>query len=92
MAVGIAVFSFLLVGPFVLQTQQAYGKDAYGQGYDDGREDKVDGNRYNDYCSPSLNNDLGCGAYKVGYSVGWNAAGLLYGEQDNNRYYEDDDN
>ena len=60
--VVIVVFSFLLAVPFVLQTQQAYGKDAYGQGYDDGRGDRVDENRYNDYCSPSLNDDIGCGA------------------------------
>ena len=32
--VGIAVISFLLVSPFFLQTQKAYEKDAYGQGYD----------------------------------------------------------
>ena len=38
--VGIAIFSFMLIGPLVLQTQQAYGKDAYGQVYDEGREDK----------------------------------------------------
>jgi len=87
--VVIVVFSFLLAAPFVLQTQQAYGKDAYGQGYDDGRGDRVDENRYNDYCSPSLNDDIGCGAYKVGYAVGWNAAGALYGGQDNSRDYEE---
>jgi uncharacterized protein len=38
--VGIAVFSFMLIGPLVSQTQQAYGKDAYGQVYYEGREDK----------------------------------------------------
>jgi hypothetical protein len=31
--VGIAVVSFLLVSSFFLQTQKAYEKDAYGQGY-----------------------------------------------------------
>jgi hypothetical protein len=40
-------------------------------------------------CSPSLNDDIGCGAYKVGYAVGWNAAGALYGRQDNSRDYEE---
>ena len=40
--VVIVLFSFLLAAPFVLQSQQAYGKDAYGQGYDDGRGDRVD--------------------------------------------------
>jgi hypothetical protein len=91
LVVGIALVSFLLASPFFLQTQTAYGKDAYGQGYDDGREDRLDGKRYNDYCSPNRNDDFFCGAYKVGYSVGWNAAGLLYGGQDNSRYYEDED-
>ena len=32
--VGIAVVSFLLVSPFFSQTQNAYEKDAYEQGYD----------------------------------------------------------
>jgi mannitol-specific phosphotransferase system IIBC component len=31
--VRIAVLSFLLVSSFFLQTQKAYEKDAYGQGY-----------------------------------------------------------
>ena len=31
--VRIAVVSFLLVSSFFLQTQKAYEKDAYGQGY-----------------------------------------------------------
>jgi hypothetical protein len=51
----------------------------------------VDGKQYNDFCSADLNNDMGCATYKVGYSVGWNAAGLLYGGPDNSRYYDDDD-
>ena len=87
--VVIVVFSFLLAAPFVLQTQHGYGKEAQDVGYDDGREDRIDGNSYDDYCSPSLNDDIGCGAYKVGYSLGWNAAGLLYGGQDNSREYEE---
>ena len=32
--VGITIVSFLLASPFFLQTQNAYEKDAYGQGYD----------------------------------------------------------
>ena len=87
--VGITVFSFLLSAPFILQTQQAYGKEAHDVGYDDGREDRIDGNSYNDYCSTSLNDDIGCGAYKIRYAVGWNAAGALYGGQDNSRDYEE---
>lgn len=61
-------------------------------GYDDGREDRNNGKTYNDYCSPSLNNDLGCAAYKVGYSLGWNAAGALYGGQDNRNYEDSGEN
>ena len=79
--VGIALTSVILATPFLFLAQEAYGKDAYGVGYDDGREDRINGYSYNDYCSPSLDDDLGCAAYKVGYSVGWNAAGLLYGGQ-----------
>ena len=36
-----------------------------------------------------MNDDLGCAAYKAGYAIGWNAAGLLYGGQDNSRDYEE---
>ena len=32
--VGITIVPFLLASPFFLQTQNAYEKDAYGQGYD----------------------------------------------------------
>ena len=32
--VGITIISFLLASPFFLQPQNAYEKDAYGQGYD----------------------------------------------------------
>ena len=49
----------------------------HDKGYDNGREDRINGRSYNDYCSPSLNNVLGCAAYKLGYSIGWNAAGAL---------------
>jgi hypothetical protein len=43
----------------------------------------------------SSNPDLFCAAYKIGYFAGWNAAGLLYGNQQNNNndnYDNDDDN
>ena len=33
-AVGIAIVSLLLASPFFLQTQNAYERDVYGQGYD----------------------------------------------------------
>jgi hypothetical protein len=32
--IGITIVSFLLASPFFLQTQNAYEKDDYGQGYD----------------------------------------------------------
>ena len=32
--VGITIVSLLLASPFFLQTQKAYEKDIYGQGYD----------------------------------------------------------
>jgi hypothetical protein len=86
--IGIILASLLLASPFFLKTQELYGKEMHDEGYDDGREDRIDGRSYNDYCSPSLNDDLGCAAYKVGYSLGWNAAGALYGGQDNSRNYE----
>ncbi len=87
--IGIILASLLLASPFFLKIQEVYGQEMHDEGYDDGREDRINGRSYNDYCSPSLNNDLGCAAYKVGYSLGWNAAGSLYGGQDNSRDYED---
>jgi hypothetical protein len=79
----------LIISSFHFANTTSIRKRSSGVGYDDGREDRVDGNSYNDYCSPSLNDDIGCGAYKVRYSLGWNAAGLLYGGQDNSRDYEE---
>ena len=36
-----------------LQTHQ----DFYGQDYEKGRQDRIHGYSYNDYCSPSINDD-----------------------------------
>lgn len=78
--IGIAVFSLLLVSHFILQTQKAYGGgDGFWTGYQNGKDDRLHGYRYNDYCSPARNDDLYCAAYKVGYKAGWEAAGLIYG-------------
>ena len=61
--VVIVLFSFLLAAPFVLQSQQAYGKDAYGQGYaagalyggqDNSRDYEEPGEYYNDYDENSI--------------------------------------
>jgi hypothetical protein len=47
--VGIALTSVILVTHFLFLTQEAYGKDSYGVGYDDGRQDRINGNNYKDY-------------------------------------------
>ena len=40
--VGITIVSLLLVSPFFLQTQKAYGTDAYAQGNDKDDDDDDD--------------------------------------------------
>ena len=40
--VGITIVSLLLVSPFFLQTQKAYGTDAYAQGNDKDEDDDDD--------------------------------------------------
>jgi hypothetical protein len=56
----------------------------FDQGYSQGKNDKLSGNQYNDYCNPyngDTNPDSACATFKAGYAAGWAAAGLLYGGQ-----------
>ena len=63
-----------------MQTQKAYsGEDGFWTDYQNGKDDRNNEYSYDDYCSPARNDDLYCGAYKLGYRVGWQAAGLIYG-------------
>ena len=78
----------------MLQTQKVYGKDAYWTGYDDARDDYLEGNSKNPYCSPNVDDpspDAYCAWYKGGYESGWAAASLLYkyGENRDSAYSTD---
>lgn len=56
----------------------------FDQGYAQGRNDRLVGNSYNDYCDPHNNADNphgACATFKAGYAAGWTAAGLIYGNQ-----------
>jgi hypothetical protein len=56
----------------------------FDQGYAQGRNDRLIGNAYNDYCDPHNNADNpngACATFKAGYAAGWTAAGLIYGNQ-----------
>lgn len=84
MSLGIAIFALSLI--FMLSTLQgAYAsKSAFDQGYADGREARLNGGSSQAYCDPNNdapNPDAYCALYKSGYFAGWNAAGLLYGDQ-----------
>jgi hypothetical protein len=42
--VGITIVSLLLASPFFLRTQEVYGgRDFSGQGYENGRQDRING-------------------------------------------------
>ena len=102
---GIAVFSLLLVSSVILQTQKVYGKDAYWTGYDNARDDYLEGKSKNSHCSPNVDDpspDAYCAWYIAGYESGWGAASILYkyGENRDSTYsyaedsegqYDDDD-
>jgi hypothetical protein len=82
------VLATALMSVTVLGEQQVYAsKSAFDQGYADGREARLNGGSSQAYCDPNngaSNPDAYCALYKSGYFAGWNAAGLLYGDQDNN--------
>ena len=85
-----------LIALITLVGQQTFASQmAHDIGYQAGRSDRLNNEPYDDDCDPnnsSPNPDLYCAAYIVGYSAGWNAAGLLYGDQQNNNNNNDDDN
>jgi hypothetical protein len=65
---------------------------AFDQGYQNGRDARLNDGSSQAYCDPNnnaQNPDAYCALYKSGYFAGWNAAGLLYGDQQNNN---NDDN
>ena len=73
----------LIVG--IMQTVDATSKrGAEEVGYEDGRNDFLNGYEKNPYCDPDNsdpNPDAYCAWYKAGYEAGWLAASLLYGNQ-----------
>ena len=70
---------------FAAQQHQAYAsKSAFDQGYADGREARLTGSPNKAYCDPynnAPNPDAYCALYKSGFSAGWTATDLLYGNQ-----------
>jgi hypothetical protein len=81
------LFTFLLLAivPMLLLQQLAFGTtNAFDQGYQNGRNDYLDGYAKDPYCDPdnsASNPDAFCAAYKAGYEAGWLSASLLYGNQ-----------
>ena len=68
----------------IVPTIQATSNDHVKEGYQDGREDALQGNSKNSYCDPDnsdLNPDLYCAIYRASYEAGYAAAQGLYGNQ-----------
>ncbi len=84
---GIIVATLLVTVSLATQQQQqpVYSSSgAFDEGYADGREARLNGGSSQAFCDPNnnaQNPDAYCALYKSGYFAGWNAAGLLYGDQ-----------
>lgn len=51
--------------------------EAKSNGYNVGKNDRMDNNKFNDTCPDDVSGHLDCIAFKAGYVLGWNAeAGL----------------
>jgi hypothetical protein len=62
------------------QTQQAYAQQP--NGYNAGKNDRMDGLQYNDTCPPELSGHGDCLLYKAGYRLGWAAESLTHGNDE----------
>ncbi len=84
---GIIVATLLVTVSLATQQQQqpAYSSSgAFDQGYEDGKDARLNDGSNRAYCDPynnAQNPDAYCTAYKAGFAAGWTAAGLLYGDQ-----------
>ena len=82
---GIIVATLLVTVSLATQQQSVYSSsEAFDQGYQDGRDARLNDGSSQAYCDPNnnaQNPDAYCALYKSGYFAGWNAAGLLYGDQ-----------
>jgi hypothetical protein len=89
------ILALALLTVAATQEQQASaGRTAFDEGYADGREARLNGGSSQAFCDPnnsSPNPDAYCALYKSGYFAGWNAAGLLYGDQQNNNNNNNND-
>jgi hypothetical protein len=59
------------------EVQNAQATSSWSQGCNAGRNDRQDGNAYNDYCPPD-NPEGRCAIYQAGYFAGWHAYGLVH--------------
>lgn len=78
------ILAMTLIAVFSAQQLAHAGRSAFDQGYADGREARLNGGSSQAYCDPNndaSNPDAFCASYKAGYWAGWNAAGILYGDQ-----------
>ena len=80
----IVFITIAILAIFVMTTTTATNvkaSNALSDGYNAGRNDRLDGKPFNDYCDP-INSDSVCSAYKVSYAAGWAAASLLHGNEE----------
>ena len=70
-----AIFSTLAIQ----QAQQVQAQNVFQAGWNSGKNDRMDGNTFNDVCPSELTSDAQCVSYKGGYFGGWNTEGVLHG-------------
>jgi hypothetical protein len=80
---GILIVSLMFISLLGI-VQHAEASSAFNEGYDDGKDDYLNGGEKNSYCDPynsAPNPDAYCATYKIRYEAGWAAARGLYGDQ-----------
>ena len=80
----IASLALSAIVGMMMPTVQAISDDPFKDGYQDGRNDYLQGNSKNSSCNPynsDPNPDLYCAIYYTGYEAGWNTAQGLYPRQ-----------
>jgi hypothetical protein len=62
------------------QVQQVNASvNVFDAAWNAGKNDRMDGNSYNDTCPDELDSDAQCVSWKSGYAIGWNVEGGLHG-------------
>jgi hypothetical protein len=73
---AISLVVILAIATIAITTTNVQAKS---NGYNVGKNDRMDGNEYNDTCPDDVSGHLDCITYQAGYVLGWNAESITHG-------------